>query len=212
MFSMAKVTVLTADVVDSRRQDDLRKFLVERLARITHPFLETTFTMSRGDEIQGVCRGALEAPELARWLRYHCRPLILRLGIGIGVPPEEKAVSSWDMSGEAFFRARAALERLKAGKSPRTLVVSGDEQVDAMANALFELMDATSSRWTAGQWEAVAAYERKGTYEAAGTVLGIALQNVEKRCRAARWPSVRTGEAALRRLGAWHPDRSPVRG
>jgi len=209
---MEKVTILTADVVDSRRQDDLRKFLVERLARITHPLLETAFTVSRGDEIQGVCRGALEAPELARWLRYHCRPLILRLGIGLGAPPAEKSVSSWDMSGEAFFRARDALERLKAGKSPRTLVVSGDKQVDAMANALFELMDATASRWTGGQWEAVAAYEREGTYEAAGALLGIALQNVEKRCRAARWPAVRTGETALRKLGEWYGGRSPLLG
>jgi hypothetical protein len=209
---MAIVTVLTADVVESRRQDDLRRFLAERLARLRHPLLETAFTVSRGDEIQGVCRGALEAPELARWLRYHCRPLVLRLGIGIGASPEEKAVSSWDMNGEAFFRARAALERLKSGKSPRTLVVSGDEQTDTIANALFELMDATLSRWTGGQWEAVAAYERDGTYEAAGAVLGIALQNVEKRCRAARWPAVRTGEAALRKLGGWRHGRSPLPG
>lgn len=195
------VTVITADVIGSRQQGALMRQIPERLAALSHPMLWTAFSLSRGDEIQGVCRGVLAAPELVRRLRHCCRPLSLRIGIGAGPEPEDKADSSWVLSGEAFFDAREALERVKGARHARTLAALRDEGLDAVANAILALMDAIQSRWTAAQWEAVAAYESFGTYEAASKSLGIALQNVEKRCRAARWYAVRAGEAALRRLG-----------
>lgn len=207
---MALVTVLTADVIASRARGDVGPFLAERLARLEHPALLTPFTVSRGDEIQGLCRGSLTAPEIVRLLRYHCRPLSLRLGIGIGQGPVAGAASSWELSGEAFFRAREALERTKKRAGLLTAVASGDERFDAIAEALFGLLDAIWSRWTGEQWEAVMAYERYGTYEAAGRALGIAFQNVAKRCQAARWPAVRAAEAAARRLGELIAQSSPL--
>lgn len=201
---MPYLTVITADVIDSRRHENIRRRLEERLPRLEHPLLLTPFTVSRGDELQAVCQGVLAAPELVRRLRHACLPLVLRIGVGLGPADFETAASSWDMSGEAFFRARDAMERLKPGKHPRTRLLSGDARFDTVANGLFELLDTTWMYWTAAQWEAVMAYEREGTYGAAGAVLGIALQNVEKRCKAARWASVRAGEAALRTLGDWY--------
>ena len=209
---MALVTVLTADVVASRARGDVGPFLAGRLAGLEHPALLTPFTVSRGDEIQALCRGSLEAPEIVRLLRYHCRPLSLRLGIGIGRGPAEGAASSWELSGEAFFRAREALERTGKRGNLLTGVVCGDERLEAIAEALFGLLDAVWSRWTGGQWEAVMAYERHGTYEAAGRALGIAFQNAAKRCHSARWPAVRAAEAAARRLGELIAQSSPQQG
>ncbi len=201
---MAGITVITADIIDSRSHpEECLRTLGGRLEKIVHPMLATEFTISRGDELQGVCRGILAAPELIRWLRYACRPFVLRIGVGIGPAPATMERSSWNMSGEAFFRARAALDVLKPGKRPRTFLISGEDRLDTIANAVFDLIDAVLSRWTAGQWEAVAAYEREGRFEAAGRALGVALQNVEKRCRAAHWQAVRAGEEALGRLGEW---------
>ena len=209
---MPIVTVLTADVIASRRHGEVGGFLAERLANLEHPALLTPFKISRGDEIQGLCRGSLEAPEIVRRLRYHCRPLALRIGIGIGEGPVTEAPSSWDLNGEAFFRAREALEKTKKRGNLLTGVVCGDERFDGLAEALFGLLDAIWSRWTEEQWEAVMAYERYGTYEAAGRVLGIAFQNVAKRCRAARWPAVCVAETALRRLGELIAYSSPDQG
>ncbi|NLG84351.1 MAG: hypothetical protein GX493_07045 [Firmicutes bacterium] len=209
---MPLVTVFTADVIDSRRHGEVAGFLTTRLADLTHPVLLTPFTVSRGDEFQGLCRGSLRAPEIVRLLRYRCRPLSFRLGIGIGEGPATEASSSWGLNGEAFFRAREALERTKKKTTLLTAVVSGDERLDAVAEGIFVLLDAVWTRWTKEQWEAVLAYERYGTYEAAGQVLGIAFQNVAKRCRAARWPAVRVAETALRRLGELMACSSPEQG
>ncbi|MDI7247738.1 MAG: SatD family protein [Bacillota bacterium] len=196
------MTVITADIIRSREAGDLLAALSDRLAAVEHPLLVTAFSMSRGDEIQGVCRGPLQAPELVRQLRFACLPLRLRVGVGIGeIEAGQGSASSWDMNGSAFTRAREALESLGKGAAPLTAVCSGDPGFDETANALWTLMDAICQRWTPGQWDAVHHYERLGTYEAAGKALGIALQNVQKRCKAASWPAVKQAEQALRRLG-----------
>lgn len=198
----------------SREEGEMLSHLAVRLVVVTHPLLITPFTVSRGDEVQAVCEGVLQAPELVRQLRYVCRPLRLRVGIGIGeVESGRESRSSWDMNGSAFVRARQALDVLKGSatgastgsreRSPVrvTSVVSWDPSTDAVTQAMFGLMDAIESRWSEEQWEAVHLYERLGTYRAVSDVLGIAFQNVQKRCRTARWTEIREAEAALRTLG-----------
>ncbi len=210
---MHLATVITADVVGSRQQDAAMALLPERLKALQHPLLVHGFAMSRGDEIQGLADGLLAAPQLIRKLRYASRPLTLRVGVGLGaVPSPQGALTSWDLSGEAFFRARQALDALKKTNRPvpNTSVVSWDGGLDAIADALFALLDAVCARWTQAQWEATIAYETAGTYEAAAKALGIAFQNVEKRCRAARWSAVRAGEAGLHKLGGLYLKYSPA--
>ncbi len=205
--------MITADIIRSREARDLLAALPDKLAAVAHPLLATAFSVSRGDEIQAVCRGPLQAPELARQLRFACLPLRLRVGVGIGeIEAGQGSPSSWDMNGSAFTRAREALECLGKGTAPRTAVRSSDPLFDEAANALWALMDAIQQRWTPGQWDAVHHYERLGTYEAAGKALGVALQNVQKRCKAASWPAVKQAEQALRRLGQEWGRTSPLRG
>lgn len=67
-----------------------------------------------------------------------------------------------------------------------------------MLNAMLLLLDTVEMGWTDAQWEAVHVYERAGTYAAAGDRLGVAAQNVHKRCQAAHWAVVREAEDALR--------------
>lgn len=213
MKELELVTVITADIIRSREAGDLLAALPSKVAAITHPLLMTTFSLSRGDEIQAVCRGPLQAPELVRQLRFACLPLRLRIGVGVGeiessepgmpgvAGARDGSITSWDMNGSAFTRAREALESLGKGTVPRTAARCGDPLLDEAANAIWALSDAIQRRWTRAQWEAIDRYERLGTYEAAGRALGIALQNVQKRCKAASWPAVRQGEEALRRLG-----------
>ncbi len=174
----------------------------ERLAELAHPLLITPFSMSRGDEIQAACSGFLQAPELVRQLRFACLPVRLRVGIGLGeVDVGHGSASSWDMSGSAFVRARESMESLGKSSRARTAIRSQSQEFDEAANAILTLVDAIQNRWTRAQWDAVHHYERLGTYQAAGKVLGVAMQNVQKRCRAADWAAVRAAEEALRRLG-----------
>lgn len=195
---MSLFTVITADVIASRQQPVALADKEVALAGINHPDLLTAFTVSRGDEVQAVVSRPVLPLDLVRRLRFYCRPLSLRVGLGIGrITNGLEKKNSWDMNGPAFFRSRRALETLKNERRVFTRVYTGDDDFDRLANALLVLMDAVQSGWTDAQWEAVTVYEEKGTYQEAAKILGIAYQNVEKRCRAARWWAVHQAENAL---------------
>ena len=191
-------TVITADVTDSRHQEALVAEKKQRLATLTTPEMVTPFTFSRGDEIQAVCAGYLSAPSLLRQVRFLFLPLQLRIGIGLGtITSGFGAESSWLMNGPAFHHARQALDEVKQDRHWQTRLVSGDQQFDQTVNAFLALYDTIQVRWTQEQWDGVMAYEAAGTYREAATRLGVALQNVEKRCRAAHWWVIQQAEEAL---------------
>lgn len=199
---MNTVTVITADIISSRQADEQVTRLRSVLAEIDHPMLMAPFSLSRGDEIQGVCTSTLECPEIIRHLRFACRPLKLRIGIGLGnLTSGFGDRDPWKMNGSAFVRAREALDSLKKIRRARTALRSQDPHLDIIGSALLHLMDVLEERWTDQQWQAVHAYERLGTYESAGEFLGVAFQNVEKRCRAANWPAVKQAEEGITVLG-----------
>jgi hypothetical protein len=170
---------------------------MQKLNELQHPALISPFTLSRGDEIQGVLDGWLRAPEIVRRLRFACRPLELRIGIGIGIQEEPIEANPWEMDGPAFHRARAALDGAKSKKGPSTNVRTGSPELDEIINCIWLLIDMRQRKWTDKQWEAVQAYEKYATYEEASKNLKISLQNVQKRCRAADWPQLKAAEKTL---------------
>jgi hypothetical protein len=194
---MERITVITADVVDSRRHAGLVERLGERLSALSHPAISTGFSVSRGDEVQAMLRGWLSAPEVIRHLRYACRPARLRVGMGIGILPHASLRDDpWLMNGPAFYDARQALDTAKTQKRA-TVANTGIKGFDAFLNCIWSLVDSVQEGWTGKQWEAVSLYEREGTYARASAVLGISPQNVQKRCKAARWDRVREAERVL---------------
>lgn len=177
--------------------------------------LASSFTLGRGDELQGVL--VADAPLMAvlRHLRGLLQPIQIRIGVGLGtivtpVDPED----SWQMDGPAFRQSRQALERLGHTTLPQTFMMvegatetrPGREAVSSQAsrlqdrvNVLLALTDELMRRWTAAQWEAIDTLERNPTYRAAAQVLGITSQNVHKRVRAAGWPAVAQAEELANR-------------
>ncbi len=194
---MRNVTVVTADIIESRSAGDYKQSLKQKLNELQHPALISLFTLSRGDEIQGVLKGWLRAPEIVRQLRFACLPLQLKVGIGIGLHTEPVEVNPWDMNGPAFHRARLALDDAKRKKGPSTIIKTGSPELDDVINCIWLLIDMRQMKWTAKQWEAVQAYEKYGTFAGASKNLKITLQNVQKRCRAADWNQLRLAEKTL---------------
>ncbi|HCX78451.1 MAG TPA: hypothetical protein DG577_03460 [Firmicutes bacterium] len=194
---MRKITVLTADVIGSRKAGLNQDTLTRSLNELAHPALLVPFAVSRGDEVQGIMSGWLSAPQLVRMLRWRCLPHKLRVGIGTGYYDGRLEADPWKLSGPAFFRARKALESIAASKDPATRVVTGEDGLDTLINSVWLLFDTLMSRWTPGQWEAVMTYEQAGTYAAAAKILGVAAQNVQKRCKAAHWQQIRQAEQGL---------------
>ncbi len=163
--------------------------------------LLTRFSISRGDEIQGIIESPADIPVTVRNLRYFFLPALLRIGVGIGETDLPLVYdSSWEMDGQAFHRAREALDAERDIKTPCTRISSGQSDMDSAANVIYLLADAIESKWTMPQWQAVYAYESCGTYRAAGEMLGVAAQNAAKRCKAAKYGALREGEEYLSRI------------
>jgi len=202
--------VLTADIIGSRRvapRESLRDNLVQALVHINNTWahdIVVPFSLLAGDEIQGVVRPGPFAFCMPRRLRWAMRrlavkpPILLRVGVGWGfIETPLSASRSWEMDGPAFHYARAALRAAKAARSEATRFACGDPLHERWANIVLALTDALMGQWTRAQWEAVDAYERRGTYASAAKELGIALQNVQKRCSAAHWSVVYEAERWL---------------
>lgn len=202
---MSIFAVITADVIDSKLYPEAIRTLRAKVQQLILPGLHVSFTVSRGDELQGVVNDFNQIPLILRHLRFRCRPLKLRVGIGIGtVEPWETSVTSWDMDGSAFRLARDAEESIKNVKAPKTIISSNNSSVDHIVNTIYNLTDLIVSQWTEEQWQAIFAYESCGTFEKAGEVLKISLQNVHKRCQAAHWSEVQSTENSLGKIFAQH--------
>ncbi|MDK2902285.1 MAG: hypothetical protein PWQ93_204 [Clostridiales bacterium] len=199
--------VITSDIIGSRRLKDRNisrqdiEDAIDRLNKEDDNFILSRFRLLRGDEIQGVVRSANDAAVVIRHLRFCINPAVVRIGIGLGdIATNIDRDNPWNMDGNAFHRARQALDDIKHFKRQATALCSEDKALDDSVNVIFALMDALSSKWTKAQWEAVHVYERAGTYSKAAEILAITMQNVAKRCSAARWDAFRKGEEHIARL------------
>lgn len=198
---MKLFAVITGDVIDSKKHPGYLEILRENLSQIHTPGLYTPFNPSRGDELQAVCEDPSLLPVIIRNLRYVCRPLKIRLGIGIGqIDNPASSGNSWDMTGPAFIFARQALDLIKKSKIPQTLLVSEDPFLDRVFNMVYSLADTIMNGWTPRQWEAIQAYEAGRTFVKAAGELNIAWQNVQKRCQAAKWDVIKRVEQELGHL------------
>ncbi len=195
---MKLFAVITGDVIDSKKHPDSLETLKEELSQIQIPGLYTAFCVSRGDELQAVCDNLSLLPVIIRNLRYVCRPLKIRLGIGIGqIDNPNPGQNSWDMTGSAFVLARKALDSIKKSKAPETVLAGDDPFFDRVFNSIYSLIDTVVNDWTPRQWEAIQAYESDRTFVKAAGELKIAWQNVQKRCQAAKWDVVKRVEQDL---------------
>lgn len=197
----AMYTVITADIIDSKRKfyrpEEILQ-LEEKLAIFNEEVQEelvARFTLSRGDEVQGLIRSPERILSLLRKLRYRFYPLEIRIGVGIGdisTPIVEE--DSWAMNGEAFHLAREALDLVKDQRWTKTHLRSILPLFEKSVVPILKLLDIIQDKWTAQQWEAIHLYEKTGTLKKTAEQLGIAFQNVEKRCVAARWQVVKEVE------------------
>ena len=191
--------VLTIDQIGSRTGHDRVPDLLERLASIRAPgpsgATSTAAATQRvtflrgpertvGDEVQAVLVDAADVVLVALDL--------LRIGnwsVGIGVGPvvEPLPPSTREGSGEAFVRAREAVERAKA-KGPSVPVAVEGPTPAADAEAVLRLLGAILARRTPLAWDAIDAVAHGAlTQKDAAKELGITVQAVSRRLRAALW-------------------------
>ena len=143
--------VMIADVIGSRQlanrgqvqtllEAELRTLLKESAG------LASPYTITLGDEFQGVFSGADRVfPDILAILGA-LHPVGLRFALGIGpittrINPEQAI----GMDGPAFYRARDLLEYMK--KEKRTIAVAGLTEDDGLQEAALGLLDHQLRKW-----------------------------------------------------------------
>ncbi|TDE92488.1 hypothetical protein EXU48_13090 [Occultella glacieicola] len=185
--------VLTVDQDASRRRGDRVDAALAGLdahidARGLATDLALPFERTVGDEIQGVVTGAPAALDLVLYLQRRAE---WSVGVGVGPVDLPLAGSARASSGEAFVRARAAVERAKGKSVPVPLALDAGERPNGAADeaeALVQLLAAVVRRRTERGWEVVDLLtDGVGTAREAASRLGITPQAVSQRLDAAMW-------------------------
>jgi hypothetical protein len=181
--------VLLADVIHSSRRGSLRAVLADRLRRANQAHLRekrirAAYAVTAGDEFQVVPASIEMIPELILDLRMRMQPLGLRVGIGIGAIQGRVKAPVNRLVGEAFSRARAAIEDVKEGRiheyATLTAVRSSNEFFDRMANVVYGLNDTLVLSMTETQWRTLNAYARCGSVDGAARELRLSVSTVSR--------------------------------
>lgn len=187
--------VLTVDQRGSTgRPDRVPEVLVRLEALLAdRPGVVVPFDRTVGDEVQGVLDDPATVVDVVLDL---LRDGGWSVGLGAGGVDEPLPAVSREASGEAFVRARDAVEQAKSRAATAPVAVRGEPpERAAEVEALLRLLAAVVERRTDPGWEAVDTLARVGgTQKDVARALGVSEQAVSQRLRAALWPE----EAAVR--------------
>lgn len=184
--------VLTVDQRGSTRHGDRVPqvlALIDELVRerdgVVREFVRTV-----GDEIQGVLDDAALVVDIALAL---LRDQGWSVGLGVGAVDQPLPAESREASGEAFVRARAAVERAKSRPKGSSVAVEGDTGHADEVEALLRLLGAIRAKRTSAGWEitdtlaSLAAEGKPAAQKDAAAALGISEQAVSQRLHTAIW-------------------------
>lgn len=190
--------VVTADQRGSRVAADLVPQALEALEGLDG--ITLSFERTAGDEIQGLLSSAdtvLEAltrlSRLGGW----------RVGLGLGTVEQPLPASTREARGEAYLRAREAVEHARSVPAELRLVgpVSGTsyDQVEATETVLW-LISALWRRRSAEGWEVAQLLTGSRTATSVATMLGISPSAVSQRAGRAHLVEERRGRQLARAM------------
>lgn len=202
-----RTTALIADLSGSRELErDRRRDVQERLTGLLeelngdlHEALLSRFTVTLGDEFQGLLRRPAAVTEVLWRLRRELPSLRLWTGVGHGgldTPLRERAIG---MDGPAFHNARQAVERARE-EGVHGGVFVGFDADDEVLTGLARLLDHHRDSFTAAQLEAIDRVRAGRKQSEVAAALDVSPQAISKRLKSAGWEAYRSGEQALRAL------------
>lgn len=200
---------LIGDIVQSRsvaRRRELQEQLNSLLEGLNAEFsseLAAGFTITLGDEFQGVlARPEVLMPILNR-LRFGLAPVRVRFGLGLGDISTALQPRAIGADGPAFHMARAMINALKDAENAKQRG-SGYARMASQSggceliNAAFGLLGFVESRWTDKQKELISHYlNTQGSQRELAKVLNISQSNVQRRFKAAGFYDYQTAQRAI---------------
>ena len=181
--------VLIADVLESRSRANLRGLLGKKLAAVSRRHLrkkliQLPYSVTAGDEFQSVIRNLPSLPAVILDLRRALRPLSLRIGVGFGRISDRIQPPVNRLSGEAFQRARNAIENIKHGSLFKFEVLTAFDSRNASFNGtinlIYGLNDTLVLKITDKQWETIEEFLEKPTLEQAAKRLKLDASTVSR--------------------------------
>jgi len=197
-----KALVILGDVRKSRMiadrtlaQAGLRQ-VVERINGEKPGLLDVPFSISGGDEIQGVLTDPADMVAVIDCLDLSSFIFGFRFGVGWGTVATPRASRSWEMDGECFHKAREAISRGKKEKRWVTVAGFGNDS-DRILDGIFRIMQVIREGWTKKQRLAVATRKTKVTQTATAEEMGLDDSTLSKMLKAARFQQIVEMEETL---------------
>lgn len=205
--SEARATAFIGDLSGSRDLDRSRRRevqerltdLLEELNDDLQAAMLSRFTVTLGDEFQGLLARPSSIPEILWRLRRELPSLRLWTGVGFGGLDTQLRERAIGMDGPAFHNARQGMERAR-DEGIHGGVFVGFDADDGVLTGLGRLLDHHRRSFTAAQLEAVDGVRSGRTQSDVAAELEVSPQAISKRLKTAGWEIYRTGEEALRML------------
>ena len=165
---------LIADVIDSKmvqERFDLQKQLEKTLQTMNElfgEFIASNFTLTLGDEFQGLLKVDAPVFQIIDTLRSELTPTQLRFGIGLGeIVTAIDPLQSVGADGPAYWNARAAINFVHQKNdygNTQIYFSSGKENQDFFVNALISSGEAIRSSWRDSQEEILLNLLKRSVY------------------------------------------------
>ena len=165
---------LIADVIDSKmvqERFDLQKQLEKTLQTMNElfgEFIASNFTLTLGDEFQGLLKVDAPVFQIIDTLRSELTPTQLRFGIGLGeIVTAIDPLQSVGADGPAYWNARAAINFVHQKNdygNTQIYFSSGKENQDFFVNALIASGEAIRSGWRDSQEEILLNLLKRSVY------------------------------------------------
>jgi hypothetical protein len=204
-----RFAVILADVMASEKQRRLRDTLARKLHQASRAhrakgWIALPYAVTAGDEFQAVVLRIDVLPEIILDLRRRLRPLGLRIAAGVGAIPGPVHPPVNRLQGEAFVRARRAMEALKSGRLHKypslTAFHTGKPRLDAIANLIYGLSDTLLRAATLKQWQAMNAYAAVGQVRLAARAMRLDESTVSRRLSRGHYWQMTEAASTLARL------------
>ncbi len=201
--------VITCDIVQSRNVEDFRRKRDLKLGRISKLHLAekrvlSQYAITAWDEFEAILSRTTDIPAVILDLRRLFRPFDLWIAVGIGrvTEPHRKPVNVF-AGGEAFERAREAMDQLKAKRRKTgilTSFVTGNETFDLVANTVYQLHDTLLQSISTKQWQTVNVHMETNRQDLTARKLRRNESTVSRNLRRGYWWQIQETRQAMERL------------
>jgi len=177
--------VLTADIHQSRlvaNRQELQDQIEAHLQTVNQTFatfIKVPFTITLGDEWQGIIQSLPVAYEIAVYFIEKFHPVRLAIGIGEGKIETAWRERSSEMDGEAFHRSRNALEDARQ-KNRNVRFATSHTNEDILLNAITFLLQIQREGWTEKQFQKFFVYKEFRNTTKTAEIIGVSPSDIHQ--------------------------------